>query len=159
MSGAAIPSGPAGTRFYDAAADALREMYVAEARTAGVPSATYQAAATPSAALRILVEGATARMAATKLRAADTELVAGMKHQLAAADYLAENDVRRTVLYQRLWLRLVVAAAARERPEMAVDVDRIVSELAEADSRAASAAVQLRDGELARLKVWGLVHK
>lgn len=157
MSGSMIVT-PEETKLYDRGADALRDMYIAEARTAGVPSATYQAAATPSAALRILVEGAAARMAGVKLRSGDAELVAGMKHQLAAADYMAENDVRRTVLYQRLWLRLVSAAAAREKPELASDVDRIASELGEQDGKAKSAIEQLRDGELARLRVWALVH-
>jgi hypothetical protein len=72
------------------------------------------------------------------------------QEQLAAAEYVAENDLRRTVFWQGLWLETCVERLTRSEPSHRSTAERIQARATEG----ANALAQLRARELASLQLW-----
>lgn len=152
---AGVPSeGPA--RGIDRASDALLELYRARAKLLNLNAAQYRAAATPAMVLELLASQQAAQLGGGG-RSADAEYLARLPHELAVVEYLGTNDIRRTVLAQRVWLRLLSMAVARKRPDQASQARAIVTELTARDLKATHLLLQLRDGEGTTLRMWLLL--
>jgi hypothetical protein len=157
LEGAASSSG-AGAPVFDEARDALLALYVEQAKVSGVAPTDYSAAAAPSHVLKLLILNSSGA-ATDPARPADAALMARLPQEVAAVEYLGADDLDRTVLLQRLWLRTCSAALAGERSEKAAEADGIVATLAETDRKSGSPAERLRDGETAILKLWLLWNR
>jgi len=140
----------------DEAAQTIGDHLATQAQLLGIPAEQYKAAATPSARLRLLIDRYAAGLARKRLRAEDQAYLAGLPYQLTAAEYLRTDDLARTVLLDRIWLRLLGADAVQQAPGRAADADRIAADLAQRDGQATSLLVQLRDGQRAILETWML---
>ena len=138
----------------DEASSTIHEHLGTQAQLLGIPAEEYKAAATPSARLRLLIDRYAAGLARSSLRPDDQEYLAGLPYQLTAAEYLGTDDLARTVLLDRIWLRLLGAGAALQGPGRAAEADRIVADLARRDGQARSVLVQLRDGQRSILQTW-----
>ena len=140
----------------DGAAETIGEHLATQAQLLGIPAEQYKAAATPSARLRLMIDRYAAALARKRLRAEDQEYLAGLPYRLAAAEYLRTDDLARTVLLERIWLRLLGAGAVQQDPGRAAEADRIAADLARRDGQATDLLVQLRDGQRAILQTWML---
>jgi hypothetical protein len=137
---------------YDELSEALRELYITQARLFGVPVDAYTAALTPADVLRLIIETYAARPGV----GATTDS-APLTHEFEAIDYLARNDLERTVLLQRLWVRTLAAGMEQEQPKEGEDVRRLVAALEQADAQATNLFVQLYEGHRTVLQMWLLV--
>lgn len=133
------------------AADALLDLYATRARLLGATSAECNSLTSPSDALKLLVSRTAANFKSS------SKLLAQLPHRLTVVDFLADNDLRRTVLLQRLWIELAAAEVAQKYPASATNAAAIVDELRVRGEQRASAVQQLYDGERAILDVWMLL--
>jgi hypothetical protein len=143
--------GESSDRIYDELSAALRELYVTQARLLGVSADAYTAATHPSDVLRLIVETYAARPST----GASIDLSA-LPHEFDAVEYVATNDLERTVMLQRVWLQTLATAMKREQPRAAEELRRLVAELKQADVQAADLFVQLYAGHRALLQAWML---
>ena len=94
----------------------LHELYVVQAQLLQVPTESYAAPPSPAAVLAAMVQHVASQLDAAKLNPPEQLLLANLPNQLQAIDFLAENDLQRTVLLQRLWLRLLSAQPVAADP-------------------------------------------
>jgi preprotein translocase subunit Sss1 len=141
---------------YDRAGDALHELYRTRARAVGLTPAQYRATTSAAVALQLLVAHEAGQLTSASLRVNDQQFLARLPHELAVVEYLGTNDLRRTVLLQRIWLRLVAINITRRRGERAGQATSLVSALAERDVTAKDVLDQLKDGEATALQMWML---
>ncbi len=138
----------------DQLADVLRELYVTQARLLGVSADAYAAAANPSDVLRLIVETYAAQTSA------DARIgSASLPYEFDAVEYVAGNDLERTVLLQRVWLQTLVASMERERPREAEVLRRLITELQQTDVQATDLFVQLHAGHRTLLQIWLLADE
>jgi hypothetical protein len=144
----------ASDRIVDDLAEALRELYVVQARLLGVGVDDYAAAATPSEVLRLIVQTYADRLPADQLSAAARDDLQGLPYRYDAARYVARNDLEQSVLLQRLWVRTLAAGIQRETPDRAATVRELVRELEQSDTTAGDLFVQLHAGHHTLLQLW-----
>jgi hypothetical protein len=132
------------------AAERLAESYRTRAGLAGVSSAELVPAESPGQVLELLVQ-ALAKTGGEKETIPHGQ--AGIAEQLEAARFLGTNDLRKTVLLQRLLLRVAVERIVALRPRQAESATLVLSSLETADAHAESLLVQLYHGEAATLKL------
>jgi hypothetical protein len=87
----------------------------------------------------------------------DRRFVSNIPHVLAAAEYLADNDLRRLALLERVWLRMVVLEIGRRRSDRAADAKTLVDQLGKDDGEAPDVLHQLRASETALAHAWLLL--
>jgi hypothetical protein len=155
----AAPVSHGAERIYDDLAESLRELYATRARLSGVPSEQFSAAATTADMLRLMIESDATRTTRNPggQRAGD-EPNANWAEQLAAIEYVAENDLQKTVLFQRLWLRGLVGRMAQGGEIPVGEGSRLLDELADADRQAVDLIQQLADGERTHVQLWLLTR-
>jgi hypothetical protein len=128
------------------AADELTESYRNRARLAGVAAADFLAAHSPAQALELLVQ---AMLKGSGGSPKDSSLL----QKLEAARFLGTNDLKKTVLLQRLVIEVAVERVSVLRPRQAEAAALIAADLETDDAKAANLLVQLYRGEAALLKV------
>jgi hypothetical protein len=139
---------------FETARETMLTMYQMQARAEGVSAASYSDAVSPTAILPPLIEQLASRLSAKAKDQDDRELLARISHELTAAEYLGDNDLRRLALLERLWLRLVAMDVALARSDRAADAQAIVDQLSESDRSAPDVFHQLRDGQAALVRLW-----
>jgi len=144
----------AGASAYDTAALEIRDLYRTRARLLGASPAVYEELQTTAEALRLLISLTAPKAGASS--AEDRAYIAGLPHQLKAIDYIGGNEIRRTVLLQRAWLRLVSIQAKRQQSTRAREAQEIVDKLSSRDALATNVLHQLKDGETSLLQLWML---
>jgi hypothetical protein len=151
----AAPPAHGSERIYDDLADVLRETYTTRARLSGVPSDQYASAATATDVLRLMIETNATRTGRNPgSGGAAGGSIADWAEQLAAIDYVAENDLQKTVLLQRLWLRGLAARMTHSGEIPAGEGTRLLAELTDADRQAVDLIQQLADGERTHQQLW-----
>jgi hypothetical protein len=151
----AAPQSDGLQRIYDDASEILRDAYANRARLLGVPVEQASTAAGPGELLRSIIEHHAAA-AAPSTREPSTEAPAwkDWSEKLLAIDYLAQNDLQRLALLQRMWLDLLVAQLV-EAGEIPVDQGRqLLNQLADADRQAADVIQQITDAEYIHTQLW-----
>jgi len=133
------------------AADSLIDLYATRAKLLGATPSQYNNLSSPGEALKLLVSRSADRAKGS------SKLVADLPHRLTVVDYLGDNDLRRTVLLQRLWLELAVAEVSRTQPAGAAKAKAVIDGLRNQDEQRASVVQQLYDGERAILETWMLL--
>lgn len=144
-------------RVYDDLREALRELYIAQARVLGVPAELYASGKTPAEVLQQIVEASAAK-APPGSRQQSGQSWADSREQLAAIDYAVGSDLERTVLLQRLRLQLLATQLAHEGKIAAGQADPLLVTLQESDRRAVDLISQLRDAERFHLQLWLLTR-
>jgi hypothetical protein len=139
---------------FDEVRERMLAMYQTQAQTAGVASSSYSGAASPTAILPPLIEKFASRLAAEAVPEDDRNFLTRIPHELAAAEYLADNDLRRLALLERIWLRLVAIDALRTRSDRAAEVHAIMDKFNESDRGSPDVFHQLRDGQVALVQLW-----
>jgi hypothetical protein len=139
---------------YDTAQNTLLQLYQAQAKAEGVPADAYSDAASPTAVLPALIEHVGARLAAKAGDEVDRAFLGRLPHELAAAEYLGDNDLRRLALYERLWLRVLAIDVAVAHSDRAPAAQDLLSKLDESDRKSSDVLLQLRDGQAALLRMW-----
>jgi hypothetical protein len=142
-------------RNYDRLADALRQIYKSQAGVLRVPEIAADGAS-PTDVLQALIEHVAASTLAADVEPWQRQELARVGIELRAIDYDATSDLERQVLLERSWLRLLMVRTAIHRPPRRADAARVLTNVLEQDSRAANVMHQLRDGQLAILKMWVL---
>jgi hypothetical protein len=153
------PSAPAPDRIYDDLSAALQESYVIRCRLMGVSPDLYAAAQRPSELLRLMIDKTSESLSGSSASEPVRRHLESLPHQLDAVQYVGGNDLRRTVLLQRLWLRTLAADVARGGGKRASRANELVAELEQADAAAADLFAQMRAGEIASLKMWLLASR
>jgi hypothetical protein len=138
-------------QIYDNASYALRDLYRTQARLLGAASGRYDAAETPAQVLRQIIETYTARLGSGTLSDDARKYLADLPHRFDAIEYLSENDLQRTVLLQRLWLRVLSVGMARDHARQA---KALVDDAQQSANGASDLVAQLRDSEKAILQMW-----
>jgi hypothetical protein len=141
---------------YDDAQAALRDCYATQARLLGMPVEQYAAAATPSASLHMLIAHKLAELSRRGLAAAQSQRLNALLRERKLVDFVSENDVQRTVLLQRLWLRTLAFETALLTPHLAEPAEQITGAVNEFDRQAKNVIQQLQRGENALLDMWQL---
>ena len=155
----AAPPAHGSERIYDDLADGLRETYATRARLLGVPSDQYASAATATDVLRLMIETDETRTTRNPGGGGTAGgSIADWAEQLAAIDYVAENDLQKTVLLQRLWLRGLAARMTHSGEIPAGEGTRLLAELTDADRQAVDLIQQLADGERIHQQLWLLTR-
>lgn len=132
----------------------MHQLYTTQAKLLGVPPDEYLAATTPAELLRSMVVHYAASLPRQGLGREDAEYVDRLPHELAAADYLGENSLVRTVLIERIWARLIAMAAAQKNPSRSARVEKLLDELSRSDRDATHALAQLCDGQRTLVRLW-----
>jgi hypothetical protein len=136
----------------------MLETYRMRARLLGVAPTDYQAAETPSQALELSVSALARDLSAGSPTTSDLALLAALPNELVALDYLATNDLSRTVALSRFWRHLSARRLSQARPELAAQTEQIVAATDRAVANGANALVQLRETELGNLRLWLLAE-
>jgi hypothetical protein len=139
---------------FETARESMLTTYQVQARAEGVSAASYSGAASPTAVLPPLIEQLASRLSSKTKDQSDREFLARIPHELTAAEYLGDNDLRRLALLERLWLRLLAMDIAQARSDRAEDAQTIVEQLSESDRRSEDVFHQLRDGQSALVRMW-----
>lgn len=113
----------------------------------------------PQAILRLLVNDFQSRLAAGKLTPNQQAELARMPHELAATEFLTNNDVQRFVFLERMWLRLLGLETVRRNPDRAAEATKLIQDLQTQDRTANNVLTQLRNGQAALLQMWLLMGK
>ena len=119
----------------------------------GIKSEEGLAGGRPSQVLKPLIEQYAAQLQANSSDAKAKEDLAGLSRRLQAIEYVAADDLQRTVLLEREWAELLARAVhARSGTEGA---DRGGARPAAVRRSSGHADVsQLRDGQAALLRLW-----
>ena len=141
-------------QIYDDASDSLRDLYRTQARLLGVAPSAYDSAQTPSQLLRHIIETYAAKLKGGSSSSDARQFLADLPHHFDAIEYLSENDLHRTALLQRLWLRMLSLGMAHDHAEQA---NALVDKRESANSTSGVLA-QLRDTEKAILQMWLLAN-
>jgi hypothetical protein len=131
----------------------LAGYYLAQAKLAGAPSSDLGTPAMPGESLLLLVKAMQAKLSAQS-SPESRAIVERLPHELTVVEYLAADDLTRTVLLQRHLVELVAAAAKSERAGSATQVSLVRTEFQDRSKRASSALEQLAAGERAILQLW-----
>jgi hypothetical protein len=154
---ASVALSPGGApQIFDRASKELHQLYQTRARAVGVTPGDYKATASPAEAIQLLVAYDAAQLSSGSLRPADEQYLTRLPHEVAVVNYLGENDVRRTVLLQRVWLRLLGMGIARRRADCSSQATALLTALNQRDVAATDLLAQLKDGEATTLKMWML---
>ena len=137
----------------DDAAELLTDYYRRIARLQGISATAYSDAPSPSEVLRLLVEKSAANVSGKKLSLADRQFIDELPHRLVAVDFVAENDLARTVQFQRMWLRLLEMNRSGDTTALAT-TDSIYPRLIAEDTTATHLVQQVAAGERALLEFW-----
>jgi len=132
----------------------MHRLYTTQAKLLGVPPEEYLAATTPAQVLRRMVLHYAGRLPRHGLGQEDGKYLDRLPHELAAADYLGENPLARTVLIERIWARLVAIGAVQENPNQAARVQKLLRELGRSDRDATHVLAQLHDGQRTLVQLW-----
>ncbi len=141
-------------RIYDDASMTLRDLYSTQARLLGVLPEQYDAAESPTQVLRLIISRYAAKLGEGNLSDEALQHIATLPHQFAAVEYMGANDLERTVLLQKVWLRTLAFGTADKQTEKADQAEALLEELEQADDRSDNMFAQLRNGERAILKEW-----
>jgi hypothetical protein len=128
----------------DDAAAKLTDLFRERLRTLGAASEDWGGADSPARALAKCVALLKLQIKRTAAKGGDL-----WQEQVTAAQYVAENDLRRTVFWQGLWLDACVERLTRSEPS-----HRSAAEAIQARATGANALAQLRARELASLQLW-----
>jgi hypothetical protein len=142
-----------GTNPMDAARETMLTLYQTQARAEGVAPSAYSGAASPTAVLPPMIEQLASRLAPKARSADDREFLTRIPHELTAAEYLGDNDLRRLALLERIWLRLAAIEVSLSRPDRAAEAQALVDQLSESDRTAPDVYQQLRNGQAALLRL------
>jgi hypothetical protein len=147
-------SGPSLT-LYDDACEYLRDFYQVQAHLSGVPVEAYAGASSPSQLLRLMIETTAAQRNATAGNDPAQAWLRTLPHRLIACEHAAaENDLLRTLVLQRTWIRMVAFDLSRRMPQKAAAIDEYVAALQPLDRNADSVIQQLAEGERTLLQMW-----
>ncbi|QDU94897.1 hypothetical protein [Lignipirellula cremea] len=137
---------------YDAAGAEMLEQYRSRAQLLGASPTDYRSLQTMSQALRLLISLTASK--AQPQQAGDKAFVASLAQQLQAVDYVAAgNELRRAVMLQRIWLRLLaLQPTALESDKSRTIIDKVVGR----DVAATNLLHQLKDGETSILQMYML---
>lgn len=141
-------------RVYDVASMALRDLYTTQARLLGVLPEQYDAAESPAQVLRLMIGRYAAKLGDGNLPDEPRRHVTSLPHQFEAVEYMGANDLERTVLLQKLWLRTLALGTAHSHSAKAEQTTILVDDLEQADGNADNMFAQLRNGERAILQEW-----
>ncbi len=139
---------------YLEAASALHELHKIRAEVLGIAPGALSATQSSSEVLRLLVDRDGARMSGGSTKSPDGKFLAQLPHQLRTVEYLATNDLRRTVLLQRIRSRLLSIEIKRRQPNRAKEASQLIDDLASSDANAPDVIQQLAQGEATALKMW-----
>ena len=103
----------------DRARDLLTAQYREQASWLGLDAAELPKATSPAQVLEVLCQGLAVRLTKEALPPPARRWLERAPHELAAADFLVKNDLQRTVLLQRVWLRLLAAQVVLRQPTRA----------------------------------------
>ena len=140
----AAAAAAARTDYADRAATQLQQTWLTRARLLGAAPVAVNAAQSPAAALELSL---------APLAAGDEADLPPLQQALR---YLANDDLRLTVAWQRLLLELSAHRAIRSRPEQAGAARQLQTESLAAATAATSALAQLRQQERTLLTIWML---
>jgi hypothetical protein len=129
----------------DVAAEALHRLYKQRSRQLRIDQTSYESTETPSQVLALLIA-----QTRSSLGGADTSWV---RPRMDVIDYLADDDLQRTVALQRVWLKLLALEVRKRGSELGGRADELVRRLEERDQKASHLLVQLRDGEETTLRI------
>jgi hypothetical protein len=107
----------------------------------------------PSQWLRPMAEQY-ARRIVVKDQPAKKQWLDMLAHRFTASEYLATNDLQRTVLFEREWAQLLALDLANRRPPQRERAEQILQELQSTDRETRHIVYQLRQGQAALLKLW-----
>ena len=144
-------------RAYDGLAQAMQQLYTAQVEVFRVPEIPADAQA--PAVLQALIEHVARNTLAGELEPWQRKELERVSTELRAIDYHATSDLERQVLLDRSWLRLLMVRTAIRRPERRNDVESVLMNLAKQDAVATNVMHQLRDGQLAIVKMWILHNR
>jgi hypothetical protein len=138
---------------YDALRGMLLRLYKTQAQLMGVApgEASWEG---PADVLRSMIEAAAARLLTRDLGEDVRREVQETGHQLTALDYVASDDLQRTLLLERQWMRLLAMDVAQRFPRRAATVDEILQDMTRIDRQAPSIVTQMRDGQAILLRLW-----
>jgi hypothetical protein len=135
-------------------AEAYRQLLIDQGVLMGLDPADFALRSEPSAIFEVLIRHLSVKLARDKLTDADRRFLDQLPHYNAAIDFQQLNDLQKTVLWQRAWLRVVCLYVGQQKPVSADRVAKLLQELAVEDAKADDALVRLRTGEVKLLKAW-----
>jgi hypothetical protein len=148
------PKNSSPDRVFDDLSAAMRESYVTQSRLLGVSPDRYSAAQRPSDLLRLMAEKISEKLAAARVSEEDERHLEALPYQFDAIQYAGSNDLQRTVLLQRLWLRTLAADVSQVGGKQASRAAALVTDLEQADATATDLFGQMRAGERALVEMW-----
>lgn len=145
-------------RAYDELSHALRQIYKSQAEVFRVPNIPEDVASAADV-VQALTEHVAKSTRAGDLEPWQRKELDRVSSEPRAIEYHATSDLERQVLLERSWLRLLMVRVAVRRPQRRADAASVLLNLAEQDAKAANVMHQLRDGQLAILKMWILHNR
>lgn len=144
----------------DAAVARFRALYLAQGRLLGLGEGDDLLTARPSQMIEVVANHLAGRLEARRASLGEAEKAAldRVPHEVAAADYLAEDELQRAVLMQRAWLRVLAVHVAAERPARADSARRIAEGDDPGEAGSQDVLEQLRSGEVQALRLWMLLN-
>jgi hypothetical protein len=137
-------------------AEVLRGLYTEQAVLLGIAADSFKDLAQPSQVLDKLIEHVMAKLGEQPLAEQDKQVFDQIKGQRMVAQYLAQNDLERTVLLQRVWVRILPIYLAQRVPDRADQMRKVHDDLLQSDRTSRTVLEQLHAGEEKTLRIWAL---
>jgi hypothetical protein len=123
----------------------------------GLDPADFALRAEPSTTFEVLIRHLSGKLVRNKLSDVDRRFLDQLPHYNSALDFQKLNDLQKTILLQRVWLRVVCLFVAQQKPNSADRAAKLVDDLSAEDAKAADALARLRSGEAKLLQAWLLL--
>jgi hypothetical protein len=113
----------------------------------------------PSTFLKVMLGHFAERLATADLAETDRRFVDDLPYQLEAIEFVQADDLQRTLLLERAWMRVLAAYATGQDAGVAGQTQAVLERLRDRDRTANSRFVQLRDGQRALAELWQVLGK
>lgn len=141
----------------DEASELMAKLYKEQGILMGMRAEDFFLASQPSQTLEQLIKYQIGRLE-KKTSGADRDAITRMRYEIDAAELVGDSDLRRTVLYQRLWLRILEKQITLQKAEVAEQAKKLREELDKEDLHSSHILAQLRSGEEKIHRMWMLLH-
>jgi len=140
------------------AAEMLRDLYKEQGYAFGMEEGELASLTRPAQALAAVIKHVAVSASKDGAAPEHRDYLERVGRHVQAAQFVADNDLERLIILQRVWLRVLSIYLHKSHPEIAASAAEIQQQLVTRDRRASNVLDQLRAGEETTLRIWSLAH-
>jgi hypothetical protein len=139
-------------------AEIMRNLYKEQGILLGMPEASFKDLTRTAQVMERVINHLADELAKQSLTREAKDSIDQARRDLLVAQFIAANDLDRTVLLQRVWIHLLSVHLAQQCPQRAKEMRQVQQQFSATTGEAANVFVQLRGGEEKILALWMLAN-